>query len=297
MKFATLVLIAMSLFLAIPAQAQLKPVPGDQRPADRDAIRNHIDKIFQAYIHKDAGVIRATHSSEWIGFQDSSRTEVHGIDDYMKQIDGYFKWSGHMSAYKMLEFDVLFYGDTALVPYVASVSYEDQGSTQTVKLRVLDVYAKLGGEWNQVGSDTGLHPETLEAQQSEATPISPDLRKSLLDAREAVWRDYFSNNHAHLEETIPTDLVAIDEGEQWHKRDDILNGAKDFVDKGGKLISLEFPTTEVQVYGRTAILYSKYSYEIEINGQKSAQSGRATEVFVFRNDKWVNTGWHLDSDK
>jgi hypothetical protein len=51
------------------------------------------------------------------------------------------------------------------------------------------------------------------------------------------------------------------------------------------------------MYGNTAILYSKYAYELEVNGKPSAQSGRATEVFVYRDGKWVNSGWHLDSGK
>jgi hypothetical protein len=51
----------------------------------------------------------------------------------------------------------------------------------------------------------------------------------------------------------------------------------------------------VQVFGYTAILYSKYLCEIEIDGKRSVQSGRATEMFVNRQGKWVNVGWHLDS--
>ena len=47
--------------------------------------------------------------------------------------------------------------------------------------------------------------------------------------------------------------------------------------------------------GYTAILYSKYSYEIESSGKSFTQTGRATETFVLRQGKWFNTGWHLDS--
>ena len=37
--------------------------------------------------------------------------------------------------------------------------------------------------------------------------------------------------------------------------------------------------------------------EIEQGGQPFTNSGRATEVFVYRNGAWVNSSWHLDSGK
>lgn len=296
MKLVKLLLVAAAFLAAGSAHAmQLTPVPGTQRQADRDAIRNHIDKIFQAYIHKDADVIRATHAAEWLGFQSSSQTAIHGIDQYMKDVNGYLRSPVRMTAYKMLEFDVVFYGDVGIIPYVADVSYDYEGNTSTRKLRVLDVYAKIGGEWNQVASDTQLHPESIAVGMQEPQTLSPDDKKDLLAAREAVWRDYFTNNAARLAESLPAELIAVDDGDKWHGRDDVLTGAKGFVDQGGKLLRLEFPQTEIQVYGYTAIVYSKYLYEIEIGGKPTTQSGRATEMFVNRHGKWVNVGWHLDS--
>ena len=63
---------------------------------------------------------------------------------------------------------------------------------------------------------------------------------------------------------------------------------------GGKLLQLEFPKTEIQCYGNTAILYSTYVYEVDTNGQRAPRSGRVTEVFVYRKGRWVNPGWHMD---
>jgi ketosteroid isomerase-like protein len=287
--------LAMFVAVSLPLNGQLAPAAGDQRTVDRDAIRNHIDKIFQAYIHKQGTVIRATHSPEWLGFLESSKATIHGIDQYMKHIDGYLKGSGHMTGYRMLEFDSIFYGDVAVVPYIAEVSYEFQDQTATEKLRVLDVYAKLGGEWNQIASDTQAHPDSLEAQQTELSTLNPEDRRSLLAAREAVWRGWFSNDGAQLDALIPPETIAINAGgEKWGKRDDILADSKDFVAKGGKLLRLEFPETEIQVYGAAAILYSTYRLETETEGKRNAHSGRATEIFVRRQEKWLNTGWHLD---
>jgi len=296
MKLVKLLLVAAAFLAAGSTHAmQLTPVPGAQRQADRKAIRNHIDKIFQAYIHKDADVIRATHAAEWLGFQASSQTAIHGIDQYMKDVKGYIQSPVRMTTYKILEFDVVFYGDVAIIPYVADVSYEYEGNTSTRKLRVLDVYAKIGGEWNQVASDTQLHPESIAVGMQEPQTLSSDDKKDLLAAREAVWRDYFTNNAARLAESLPVELIAVDDGDKWHGRADVLTGSKGFVDQGGKLLRLEFPQTEIQVYGYTAIVYSKYLYEIEIGGKSTTQSGRATEMFVNRRGKWVNVGWHLDS--
>ncbi len=66
---------------------------------------------------------------------------------------------------------------------------------------------------------------------------------------------------------------------------------------GGKLITLEFPKTEIQLFGFTAVVYSNYSYELETGGEHINHSGRVTEVFVLRKGQWVNPGWHMDSGK
>jgi hypothetical protein len=75
------------------------------------------------------------------------------------------------------------------------------------------------------------------------------------------------------------------------------NDADQFAKSGGKLLKLEFPKTEIQVYGYTAVVYSNYSYELETGGQRLTQAGRVTEVFVLRKGQWVNPGWHMDSGK
>jgi len=67
--------------------------------------------------------------------------------------------------------------------------------------------------------------------------------------------------------------------------------------KASKLVKLEFPTTEIQVYGSTVIMYSDYIYEIENKGRVQKSSGRATEIFVIRNNTFENVGWHLDDGK
>ncbi len=72
--------------LGVAALAQSSPV-SDDRAADREAIRSHIDSIFQAYIKKDREKVRATHSDDWRGFLIGSRGVIRGIDEYMKTAD------------------------------------------------------------------------------------------------------------------------------------------------------------------------------------------------------------------
>jgi len=76
---------------------------------------------------------------------------------------------------------------------------------------------------------------------------------------------------------IPEETIAIEAGDNtWSNRQRILDGAAQSAKSGGKLLKLEFPNTEIQVYGYTAVVYSNYSYELETGGQRINQSGRVT---------------------
>src|SRR5580765_5207434 len=92
----------------------------EDREADRAAIRAHIDRIFQAFIHKDGAELRATHAPNWLGYLEGSRSMIKGVY-------GYMNWTGNVdpkSPYgmkndKMREFDMIFQGDAAFVAFVA----------------------------------------------------------------------------------------------------------------------------------------------------------------------------------
>src|SRR5258706_6157989 len=51
--------------LALLALLLIAPPDG---PGDREKIRQHIDRIYQAFIHKDLAELRATHNDRWLGF-------------------------------------------------------------------------------------------------------------------------------------------------------------------------------------------------------------------------------------
>lgn len=281
---------ALAISTAVSVRAQ------DDRAADRAAIQAHIDSIFQAFIKKDVAALRATHAENWLGYLDNSGRMLKGVKDYMdwNQVDPKSPYG--MKSYKFREIDMIFKGDAAFVCFVADVESNWPGAPPHRVLQICDFYTKNDGKWIQNGSDTGLHQETLDEQLATPRPLGEPMKKRLLDAREAVWRAWFAGDRATLEKLIPDEAVAIESGDnKWSNRQAILDGSTQFARSGGKLIKLEFTKTEIQSYGRTAIVYSNYSYELEMGGQRSARLGRVTEVFVLRNGQWVNPGWHMDS--
>jgi ketosteroid isomerase-like protein len=203
-----------------------------------------------------------------------------------------------MKSYKMREFDMIFKGDAAFVCFVADVESNTPNGAYHRALRISDFYTKQNGQWIQNGSDTALHPESVEEQLQALRPLPDQMKKRLLDAREAVWRAFFAGDRATLEKVIPEETVAIEaDDNNWSNRQTIFEGSAQFAKNGGKLVKLEFPRTEIQVYGFTAVVYSNYLYELEVGGQHINRSGRVTEVFVLRNGQWVNPGWHMDGGK
>ena len=286
----------------LSARVDLKRVRAEgaqagERAADRAAIRAHIDRIFQAFIHKDRAELRATHAENWLGYLEGSRKMIRGIDEYMNST-GYFEPGSPygMTGYQMREFDMIFQGDAAFVAFVADVESNTPGGPFHRTLRITDFYTKQNGAWIQTGSDTELHPDSIAEQQQAPRTLSESGKKRLLDAREAVWRAYFAGDRAALEKLLPEELLTIEAGGgDWGNRKAVLDGSARFAATGGKIVRLEFPKTEIQVYGSTAIVYSNYVYEVEQGGKRSSNSGRVTEVFVNRNGTWVNPSWHMDT--
>jgi ketosteroid isomerase-like protein len=275
----------------------------DDRDADRQAIKAHIESIFQAFIDWDVDKIYATHAEDWRGFLEGSRVPIKGIDEYMKAngIDwpkekGSKPSPDRERTYQIKEFDVIFYGpELAVASFIGEFARK---SVTTNRLQIMDVYAKRKGNWIQVASHTVVDPAWHAEQTAMPKTVSPEMRQRILTAREAVWKAFFSNDRSALERLIPEEAIAIDDGSAvWSNRAEILASAKGFADSGAKLVKLEFPKTEMQVYGNTVILYTTYLYEIEANGQRTTKTGRGTEMFVYRNGTLVNSGWHLDSVK
>ena len=284
----------------------LKPIAGvlmlaalaagaaDDRAADRNAIRADIDSIYRAFIEKDRAKVRATHAENWHGFLEGSRQMIRNIDEYMNYV-GPGTGPYGMSAYKIRDFDIVFAGDAAFVTFITDIEIKAPDGMHHSVQRLADFYVKTAGKWLQTGSNTSISPEAIAEQMQQPQPISDELRKSLLNAREAVWRAFFENDRPALEKLLPEELITIEpKGNQFGNRAAVLAGAAARAQSGAKLVRLEFPKTEIQLYGNSALVYSTYLYELEKDGKRSPSSGRVTEVFVLRKGQWVNPGWHMD---
>lgn len=188
--------------------------------------------------------------------------------------------------FQVVDFDIFFQDDSALVCYTA------QGNKSNSAIyRMLDVYGKREGKWVEVSSN-------MAQSQSALISISPEARSIILKAREKVWRAWFGNEKATLEKAIPKEIIAINtaQGDLTHFSD-VMESSEKFVKSGSKLVKLEYPKDEIQVYGSVIILYTTFLFEIESNGVRRATAGRATDMFIIRDGNFVNVGWHLDSGK
>jgi ketosteroid isomerase-like protein len=278
------------------------------RAADAAEIRAHIESIFQAFLDGDIEKIHATHSDDWRGLLDGSRTPIKGIDEYMRA-NG-IEWPRPANApkrtpyypagtrYVVNDFDVHFYSpELAVANFLGGFERDINGAPVTLRrFRIMDVYAKRKGSWIQVASHTVVDPEWRQEQMAMLSPISPELREQILTAREAVWRAFFTNDQKTLAKLVPADTIVLESAREkpFTRQAEILQGAKDLAQSGSKLKRLEFPQTEMQVYGSTAIIYTTYLYELENKqGERHTSTGRATEIFVYRDGAWVNPGWHM----
>jgi len=160
---------------------------------------------------------------------------------------------------------------------------------------VYSIEAAFDRRWVTAAAAAAMLVLIASCTPSSATPDDPRLAR-LLEDRQAIWQAWFTNDRSRLEQLLPNSVIAINNGDTtWQDRSAVIAAAEAFARSGRKLVSLNFPRTEKQVFGDVAILYSTYVAELEQKGRKSVQRGRATEVFVWRNGVWQNAGWHLDS--
>jgi Domain of unknown function (DUF4440) len=292
-----------SLAIVTGRVAAQNPSQSD-RSTDEAAIRAHIESICQAFIDWDVDKIYATHSQDWRGFLEGSRVPIKGIDEYMRAngIDwpkdkGSKPYPDPARGYKLMDFDAKFYAPELAVVSFNAEFYRKADNVTTNRFRIMDVYAKRNGTWIQVASHTVIDPAWRAEQTSKPMAVTTEMRQRILTARDAVWKAWFANDRPALERLIPEEAIAIESSEQWSNRAAILAGAQSFAGSGAKLVRLEFPRTEMQVYGNMVVIYTTYAYEIEANGKREVKRGRATEIFVRRGNDLVNVGWHLDSGK
>jgi hypothetical protein len=170
-----------------------------------------------------------------------------------------------------------------------------QGTEKSAqKLTFIDVYHKETSGWIQVASNTSLHPDAVFELASQRRQLDDGERTSLMKAREAVWRAWFAGDEPALRKLLPPELITIEPGSSgFGSFTSTMEGSRGFAAGGGKLTRLAFPSTEIQVYGNTAMLYTSYEIDLQSGGQTRSERGMATEAFVLKDGQWLNTGWQL----
>jgi hypothetical protein len=135
-----------------------------------------------------------------------------------------------------------------------------------------------------------------EKSAGQTSALTDEMRKELLNARETAWRSFFQKDLDVVDKILAPELIAIQENsDRWDNRTSLIALAKAMTEKGVQLLRLEFPRTEIQLFGDTAILYYTYIFETGLKGKSVVDGGRGTEIFVRRDGKWVDVGWHLDN--
>jgi ketosteroid isomerase-like protein len=278
-----------------PRTARAQSTP-PERAADTAAIRKQIEDICQAFVDKDRRKLTETHGKDWRGFTPWSDHVIRGLDGYMNEATfepGTPKGQG-MIGYRLSDFDVVYYGDTAVASFVLDTDGVSGTEKVAQKLTILDVFHKGPAGWIQVASNTSLHAEAMARQMSERRQLGDGDRNALLAARDAVWRAWFAGDTDGLTTLVPPELITIDPGsDAFGTRASNLEGSRGFAASGGRLTRLVFPRTEVQAYGSTAVLYTTYEMDLVAGGRTTTERGTATEVFVNQNGRWLNTGWQL----
>jgi hypothetical protein len=138
--------------------------------------------------------------------------------------------------------------------------------------------------------------EEREKLAVQTSLLTDEVRRELLNARDTAWRSFFQKDLTVLEKILAPELIAIQQNsDKWDDRTRLLALAKAMNEQGVQLLRLEFPRTEIQLFGDTAILYYTYIFETGLKSKSVVDGGRGTEVFVRRDGKWIDVGWHLDN--
>jgi hypothetical protein len=141
-----------------------------------------------------------------------------------------------------------------------------------------------------------LSAAPVQAQQFGPAPDAATQRE-LLALREGAWRTWFSNDQEGFRRIVPDELVGLSwSGGPWEDRAQTMAQMQEFAKSGMTLKSLEFPRNVFQHYGDVVILYSTFRLVLSSPAEQLDETaGRATEIFVRRQGRWIHTGWHLDA--
>jgi Domain of unknown function (DUF4440) len=147
-----------------------------------------------------------------------------------------------------------------------------------------------------VGPVVGTRPLAAQAAPRVATALGASELAALEVVRRDVWVHWFAGDTASLRRVLAPELVAItSDSPQWQSLDETIKSSVRFKESGGRLESVTFDSTRVHLLGEVVVMFSHYAIVTVRSGARSTQKGRATEVFVRTQGRWVHTSWHLDA--
>lgn len=287
-------ILACIVLAALAPRAAAQSIPAS-RAADAAQIKREIEIICQAFVDKDRRTLEATHGADWRGFTPESDHVIRGRDGYMNEatFDPRTPKGQGMVGYRISDFDVVFYGDTAVASFVLDVDGVRGTQRVTQKLTILDVFHKEPRRWVQVASNTSYHADEFARRMSQSRPLGDAEKREVLATREGVWRSWFAGDAKQLTSLLAPELITIDSSSRFGSLESNLEASRGFAAGGGRLTRLVFPTTEFQAYGATVILYTTYDMDLLVDGRTRTERGAATEIFVRQGDRWIHTGWQL----
>jgi hypothetical protein len=132
------------------------------------------------------------------------------------------------------------------------------------------------------------------AQQPISDPVAPAVASALASAREAVWRAWFAGDTIALSKLVPSVVSAGSPERPWESRAKTFQEARAFANSGARLVDLRFDSTTIVLDGKVAVVRSRFAYTIESpSRERNTFTGRATEIFVQENERWLNPFWYL----
>jgi hypothetical protein len=125
-----------------------------------------------------------------------------------------------------------------------------------------------------------------------AQRVGVETRAALENARETVWRAWFSGDSASLERVIPGALAA-GSPMGWEDRAATFASARRSA-ASSRLIGLRFDSTQITLRDSVATMQARFTYILELSdGKRTTTRGMASEIFVRENGRWVNPFWYL----
>jgi ketosteroid isomerase-like protein len=127
--------------------------------------------------------------------------------------------------------------------------------------------AVMSASGSRVAADAAIDPEVLVA-------------------REAAWRAFYDGDVKALGDVLPEDFIGINMNDgPFANRAQILDAARVFRERGGRLVRLSFPETQAQRFGDVVVLYGRFEVVSQSGGAERTRRGRLTEIFVRRDGK------------